>query len=60
MSDSSVRARLLQAVIGCIAACVCRYQHYLESVLEVADEYQEVPDLLMRFATLQVRKVKIW
>eukprot|EP00775_Hariotina_reticulata_P008951 gene8951-9127_t len=30
-----------------------QYQHYLESVLEVADEYQEVPDLLMRFATLQ-------
>lgn len=29
-----------------------RYQHYLESVLEGADEYQEVPDLLMRHATL--------
>ncbi|KAF5841600.1 hypothetical protein DUNSADRAFT_12297 [Dunaliella salina] len=30
-----------------------RYQHYLESVLEGADEYQEVPDLLMRHATLR-------
>ncbi|GAX82119.1 hypothetical protein CEUSTIGMA_g9547.t1 [Chlamydomonas eustigma] len=29
-----------------------RYQHYLENVLEVADEYQEVGDLLMRHATL--------
>ncbi len=32
---------------------VCRYQHFLESVLEVADEYQEVSDLLMRHATLK-------
>jgi flagellar motility protein MotE (MotC chaperone) len=31
----------------------CRYQRYLESVLEVADEYQEVQDLLLRHATLQ-------
>jgi hypothetical protein len=31
---------------------ICRYQHYLESVLEVADEYQEVADLLLRHATL--------
>jgi predicted nuclease with TOPRIM domain len=30
-----------------------RYQRFLETVLEVADEYQEVPDLLMRHATLQ-------
>jgi protein subunit release factor A len=30
-----------------------RYQRYLESVLEVADEYQEVQDLLLRHATLQ-------
>mmetsp|Transcript_20045 Transcript_20045/g.36043 ORF Transcript_20045/g.36043 Transcript_20045/m.36043 type:complete len:298 (-) Transcript_20045:332-1225(-) len=29
-----------------------RYQYFLESVLEVADEYQEVNDLLMRYATL--------
>lgn len=29
------------------------YQHYLEAVLEVADEYQEVQDLLLRHATLQ-------
>eukprot|EP00798_Chlamydomonas_sp_ICE-L_P025664 gene25664-11329_t len=29
-----------------------RYQHFLESVLEVADEYQEVSDLLLRHATL--------
>lgn len=29
-----------------------RYQHYLESVLEVADEYGEVADLLLRHATL--------
>lgn len=29
-----------------------RYQQYLESVLEVADEYQEVSDLLLRHATL--------
>lgn len=29
-----------------------RYQNYLENVLEVADEYQEVPDLLLRHATL--------
>ena len=29
-----------------------RYQHYLESVLEVADEYSEVSDLLSRHATL--------
>lgn len=31
----------------------CSYQRYLESVLEVADEYQEVQDLLLRHATLQ-------
>ncbi|GMH41990.1 hypothetical protein BSKO_09909 [Bryopsis sp. KO-2023] len=31
-----------------------RYQHYLETVLEVVDEYQEVPELLMRHATLKV------
>lgn len=31
----------------------CRYQRYLEGVLEVADEYQEVQDLLLRHATLQ-------
>lgn len=30
-----------------------RYQRYLESVLEAADEYQEVADLLLRHATLQ-------
>ncbi|GFH33122.1 modifier of inner arms 2 protein, partial [Haematococcus lacustris] len=30
-----------------------RYQHYLESVLEAADEYQEVADLLLRHATLK-------
>lgn len=35
------------------ARFVCRYQRYLESVLEVADEYQEIQDLLMRHATLQ-------
>ncbi|GBF97344.1 flagellar associated protein [Raphidocelis subcapitata] len=29
------------------------YQHYLESVLEVADEYQEIGELLGRHATLQ-------
>ena len=29
-----------------------RYQHFLESVLETADEYQEVSDLLGRHATL--------
>lgn len=33
--------------------CVGRYQRYLEGVLEVADEYQEVQDLLLRHATLQ-------
>lgn len=32
--------------------CLRRYQHFLESVLEVADEYQEVADLLLRHATL--------
>ncbi len=31
----------------------CRYQRYLESVIEVADEYGEVSDLLLRHATLQ-------
>lgn len=25
-----------------------RYQSYLESVMEAADEYQEIPDLLSR------------
>eukprot|EP00879_Flechtneria_rotunda_P023786 GHRR01025185.1.p1 GENE.GHRR01025185.1~~GHRR01025185.1.p1 ORF type:complete len:250 (+),score=78.43 GHRR01025185.1:128-877(+) len=30
-----------------------QYHRYLESVLEVADEYQEIQDLLMRHATLQ-------
>lgn len=30
-----------------------RYQRYLESVLEVADEYQEIGELLTRHATLQ-------
>lgn len=30
-----------------------RYQHYLESVLEVAEDYQEIQDLLRRHATLQ-------
>mmetsp|Transcript_4361 Transcript_4361/g.15122 ORF Transcript_4361/g.15122 Transcript_4361/m.15122 type:complete len:302 (+) Transcript_4361:93-998(+) len=29
-----------------------RYQKYLETVLDVADEYHEINDLLMRFATL--------
>lgn len=33
--------------------CYLRYQRYLESVLEVADEYQEIQDLLLRHATLQ-------
>ena len=35
-----------------LAAPCSRYQQYLESVLEVADEYQEVSDLLLRHATL--------
>jgi len=30
-----------------------RYTKYLESVLDIADEYHEIPDLLMRFATLE-------
>lgn len=30
-----------------------RYQRYLESVLEVAEDYQEIQDLLARHATLQ-------
>lgn len=43
---------------GCADTCcsrllVCRYQRYLEGVLETADEYQEVQDLLLRHATLQ-------
>ena len=46
-----------QHTTRCAAAGVlplpCRYQHYLEAVLEVADEYQEVSDLLLRHATLQ-------
>lgn len=29
-----------------------RYQHYLESVLEGADEFHEVGDLMLRHATL--------
>lgn len=36
--------------------CPCgSYQRFLEGVLEVADEYQEVPDLLLRHATLKVQ-----
>lgn len=31
----------------------CRYQRYLESVLEIAGEYQEIGELLTRHATLQ-------
>lgn len=30
-----------------------RYQRYLETVLEVADEYQEAGDLLARHTTLR-------
>ena len=30
-----------------------RYTKYLESVLDIADEYHEIPDLLMRHATLE-------
>lgn len=30
-----------------------KYQHYLESVLEVTDDFQEVSDVITRFATLQ-------
>jgi len=42
-----------------------RYQRYLESVLEVADEYQEIGELLMRHSTLQatnrdLRKHMAW
>ena len=29
------------------------YTKYLESVLDIADEYHEIPDLLMRHATLE-------
>ena len=29
-----------------------RYQHYLESVLEGADEFHEIGDLILRHATL--------
>ncbi len=38
----------------CLFSCLpkCRYQYYLENVLEVANEYQEVGDLLLRHATL--------
>lgn len=35
-----------------LPAIVNRYQRYLESVLEVADEYQEAGDLLARHTTL--------
>ena len=30
-----------------------RYQKYLEQVLDIADQYHEISDLLMRFATLE-------
>jgi len=30
-----------------------RYTKYLESVLDIADDYHEIPDLLMRYATLE-------
>lgn len=44
----------LLAVPSCSTATAsARYQRYLESVLEAADEYQEIQDLLMRHATLQ-------
>ena len=32
--------------------CAGRYQHYLESVLEGADEFHEIGDLILRHATL--------
>ncbi len=34
-------------------AGVCRYQHYLESVLEVTPECHEINDLIARHATLE-------
>lgn len=36
----------------CIPVRTGRYQHYLESVLEGADEFHEVGDLMLRHATL--------
>ena len=38
-------------VVG-IDALGGRYQHYLESVLEGADEFHEIGDLILRHATL--------
>lgn len=39
--------------LGADLCCnVCRYQHYLESVLEGADEFHEIGDLMLRHATL--------
>ena len=39
--------------MGCYVLSLFRYQRYLESVLEAADEYHEVGDLLLRHTTLQ-------
>lgn len=36
----------------CLLVWAGRYQHYLESVLEGADEFHEVGDLMLRHATL--------
>ena len=36
----------------CLLMWAGRYQHYLESVLEGADEFHEVGDLMLRHATL--------
>lgn len=39
------------------------YQKYLETVLDVADEYHEINDLLNRYTTLEVSKrdeLQLW
>ena len=52
---SLVRDVLLFSMLTILLSRVlryCRYQHYLESVLEGADEFHEIGDLILRHATL--------
>ncbi|KAJ9531595.1 hypothetical protein V8C86DRAFT_1811506 [Haematococcus lacustris] len=53
LADTLEELRLEKERIHEVLEKNMRYQHYLESVLEAADEYQEVADLLLRHATLK-------
>ncbi|KAF8059972.1 FAP73 [Scenedesmus sp. PABB004] len=53
LTDTLEQLREERERVGDVLERYSQYRRYLEGVLEVADEYQEVPDLLARHATLQ-------